>query len=460
MLKESKNLEFKEKKTDTFLKTVCAFANFGTGTIKFGISKEGAIVGIDNMTQSRLDIENKINDNINPIPDYSFEEDNENNVLSLIVKEGKDKPYFYKSKSYMRRDTSTVEMDKYALKRFIMDTDNISFDSLQSKNQDLEFTILEKALKEKMGIEIFSLDTLRTLELFSKDYGYNKGAELLADINKYEGIDIVRFGENISIFLDRVRLNRISIIEQYNKAVEKFVQYYTYEEVEGFYRVKKEKIPEDAFREAIANALINRDWDSAANIQVSFFDDRIEITSPGGLPKEVTKEDYLHKELSIPKNPIIANVFYRMGLIERYGTGVQRIQALYRGSESQPIFEVSDNLIKIVLPLLKGTTQILTDKMGDMTGIMTDMPDKMTDISNKMTDINRSNTRMTDIERKAKVIELFKTQDFVNNAIVRESIDFGEATIKRLLNEMVEEGTLRAEGENKGRKYYLVEKGN
>lgn len=460
MLKESKNLEFKERITDTFLKTVCAFANFGTGTIKFGISKEGAIVGIDNMMQSRLDIENKINDNINPIPDYSFEEDNENNVLSLIVKEGKDKPYFYKSKSYMRRDTSTVEMDKYELKRFIMDTDNISFDSLQSKNQDLEFTILEKALKEKMGIEVFSLDTMRTLELFSKEYGYNKGAELLADTNKYEGIDIVRFGENISIFLDRVRLNRISIIEQYNKAVEKFAQYYTYEEVEGFYRVKKEKIPEDAFRESIANALINRDWDSSANIQVSFFDDRIEITSPGGLPKEVTKEDYLHKELSIPKNPIIANVFYRMGLIERYGTGVQRIQALYRGSESQPIFEVSDNLIKIVLPLLKGTTQILTDKMSDMTGIMTDMPDKMTDIPNKMTDINRSNTRMTDIERKAKVIELFKTQDFVNNAIVRESIDFGETTIKRLLNEMVEEGTLRAEGENKGRKYYLVEKGN
>ena len=87
----------------------------------------------------------------------------------------------------------------------------------------------------------------------------------------------------------------------------------------------------------------------------------------------------------------------------------------------------------------------------------------MTDINrsnDKMTDINRSNSKMTDIERKTKVIELFKTQDFVNNAIVRESMDFGEATVKRLLNEMVEEGTLRAEGENKGRKYYLVNKGD
>ena len=148
-----------------------------------------------------------------------------------------------------------------------------------------------------------------------------------------------------------------------NKAVEKFVQYYTYEEVEGFYRVKKEKIPEDAFREAIANALINRDWDSVANIQVSFFDDRIEITSPGGLPKGVTIEDYLNKELSIPKNPIIANVFFRLGLIERYGTGVQRICALYDNSENKPTFEVSENLIKITLPILSSTTPKTTPKL-------------------------------------------------------------------------------------------------
>ncbi len=360
MLKESKNLDLKKEMTDTFLKTVSAFANFGTGTIIFGVDDDGTIVGIDDMKKTRLDIENKINQNINPIPDYTLEEDEKNNIVKLVVKEGKDKPYFYKSKTYMRRDTSTVEMDKYELKRFIMDVDNISLDSLKSSNQDLEFRVLEKALKEKMGIEIFSLDTMRTLELYTKDYGYNKGAELLADTNKYEGIDIVRFGENISIFLDRVRLNRISIIEQYNKAVEKFVQYYTYEEVEGFYRVKKEKIPEDAFREAIANALINRDWDSVANIQVSFFDDRIEITSPGGLPKGVTIEDYLHKELSIPKNPIIANVFYRMGLIERYGTGVQRICALYDNNENKPIFNVSENLIKITLPLLGSTTPMTT----------------------------------------------------------------------------------------------------
>ena len=446
MLKESKNLEFKDKTTATFLKTVCAFANYGTGTIKFGINKEGVIVGVDDMKQSRLDIENKINDSIDPIPDYTFEEDNKNNVLSLIVKEGKDKPYFYKSKTYMRRDTSTVEMDKYELKRFIMDVDNISFDSLKSTNQDLEFTILEKALKEKMGIEIFSLDTLRTLELFSKDYGYNKGAELLADTNKYEGIDIVRFGENISIFLDRVRLNRISIIEQYNKAVEKFVQYYTYEEVEGFYRVKKEKIPEDAFREAIANALINRDWDSAANIQVSFFDDRIEITSPGGLPKGVTIEDYLHKELSIPKNPIIGNVFFRLGLIERYGTGVQRICALYDNSENKPTFEVLDNLIKITLPLLGSTTQ------------------EIAHTTQETTQENRSTTQETTQEidttiqetTQENIINIIKEKPQITLQEIANILKLTRDGVKYHITKLQEEGIIKHEGATKSGKWIII----
>lgn len=86
----------------------------------FGIDNDGTIVGIVDMKKLCLDIENKINQNINPIPDYTLKKDVKNNIVKLVVKEGKDKPYFYKSKSYMRRDSSTVEMDKYELKRFIM----------------------------------------------------------------------------------------------------------------------------------------------------------------------------------------------------------------------------------------------------------------------------------------------------------------------------------------------------
>lgn len=72
MLKESKTLEFKKEMSDTFLKTVSAFANFGTGTIMFGVTNEGDIVGVDDIKNLRLDIENKINDSIDPIPDYMF----------------------------------------------------------------------------------------------------------------------------------------------------------------------------------------------------------------------------------------------------------------------------------------------------------------------------------------------------------------------------------------------------
>ena len=326
MLQESKNLEFKKEMSDTFLKTVSAFANFGTGTIMFGVDDEGYIVGVDDMKNLRLDIENKINSNIEPIPDYYFEEDEKNKVLKLIVEEGVDKPYFYKSKSYMRRDTSTIEMDKSALRRLVMKSEGITYDSLKSFNQNLKFSVLENALKEKMKIEVLGLDVMKTLELYSEKEGYNRAAELLSDVNRYEGIDIARFGDNINIFLDRIVLNRISILDQYDKALEKFRQYYTYEEIKGAERIRVEKISENAFRDAIANALVNRDWDSTANIQVSFYDDKIEIISPGGLPEDITEKEYFEERVSKPRNVIIGNVFFRLGLIERYGTGVQRIK--------------------------------------------------------------------------------------------------------------------------------------
>ena len=90
-----------------------------------------------------------------------------------------------------------------------------------------------------------------------------------------------------------------------------------------------EKIPEAAFREAIANALIHRAWDVASQIRVSMFDDRIEIVSPGGLPSGITEEEYLSGKLSILRNRNLANVFYRLGFVEILGTGIIRIKQLY-----------------------------------------------------------------------------------------------------------------------------------
>ena len=107
---ESKYLEYKENVTNTFLKTVSAYANYGTGQILFGVKDDGKVIGINNAQKVCLDIENMINDCISPQPDYSIEI-NKKSIITLTVIEGLNKPYLYKSKAYKRNDTSTVEAD-------------------------------------------------------------------------------------------------------------------------------------------------------------------------------------------------------------------------------------------------------------------------------------------------------------------------------------------------------------
>ena len=117
-MRESRTFEYKKTITNTFLKTVSAYANYGKGDIKFGIDDNGQVVGIENAEEVCLDIENKINDSISPKPDFFLDINKRTGVVTLTVKEGLHKPYFYKSKAYKRNDSSTIEVDTLELTRF------------------------------------------------------------------------------------------------------------------------------------------------------------------------------------------------------------------------------------------------------------------------------------------------------------------------------------------------------
>ena len=143
------------------------------------------------------------------------------------------------------------------------------------------------------------------------------------------------------------------MLDEYEKTTAVFRDYYQYEVIQGADRKRVEKIPEAAFREAVANALIHRAWDVDSQIRVSMFDDRIEIVSPGGLPSGITAEEYLSGRLSVLRNRNLANVFYRLGFVEIFGTGITRIKHLYEEGLIKPDFEVSENTIKIVLPVFE-----------------------------------------------------------------------------------------------------------
>lgn len=352
-MRETRTLEFKETITNTFLKTVSAFSNYDGGTIYFGIDDDGRMKGLPDVRQSCLDIENKINDSITPQPDYMLEIQNHDQTIKLTVKSGVQKPYLYKSKAYKRNDTATIEVDTLEFSRLILEGKNIRFEELPCREQELSFEALHRKLKERIQIETFNQDTLKTLNLYDNEKGYNNAAGILADKNHFPGIDIVKFGENISIIQKRATFENRSVLEVYEKSIDVFRDYYQYEVIQGADRRKMEKIPEAAFREAIANALIHRVWDVESQIRVLMFDDRIEVVSPGGLPPGITEEEYLSGKLSVLRNRNLANVFYRLGFVEIFGTGITRIKQLYEEGLIKPDFEVSENTIKIVLPIFE-----------------------------------------------------------------------------------------------------------
>ena len=416
-MRETRIMEFKETITNTFLKTVSAFSNYDGGTILFGVDDDGNIKGLPDVKQACLDIENKINDSITPQPDYTLEIQNNDQTIKLTVKSGLQKPYLYKSKAYKRNDTATIEVDTLEFSRLVLDGKNIRFEELPCKDQELSFEILHRKLKETVRIENFDKDTLKTLNLYDDVNGFNNAAGLLADKNHFPGIDIVKFGENISIIQKRSTFENISVLEVYEKAIDVFRDYYQYEVIQGADRKKMEKVPEAAFREAIANALIHRVWDVNSQIRVSMFDDRIEIVSPGGLPSGITEEEYLSGKLSVLRNRNLANVFYRLGFVEIFGTGITRIKQLYAESLIKPDFEVSENAIEIVLPIF--------EKNADLT------------------------------EDEIVIYKLLSKTMLKPISEVAPYVPFGKSKTIKLLKEMCQKGVIAVEGKGKGTKYII-----
>ncbi len=361
-MRETKDLEFKEQVTNNFLKTVSAFANYGNGEILFGITDRGEVKGVTNPVKVCLDIENRINDSLDPVPEYTLSVNEKTSVITLRVTEGLHKPYFYKSKAYRRNDTASVPVDRLELERLILEGQNLSFEELPADRQDLSFVVLEKKLKTELGLQTVNMDTLKTLELYTDGRGYNIAAELLADSNGFCGVDMARFGDSISIIRDRECHEHISILDMYDKALAMYRKYYQYEEIKGSKREQVELIPEASFREAVANAIVHRTWDVEAHINIAMFPDRIEITSPGGLPKGLDRDEYLRGGISLLRNRIIGGVFYRLHMIERFGTGIRRINDEYGASRVKPDFEIMENTIRIMLPVMTATSNLLPDE--------------------------------------------------------------------------------------------------
>ena len=362
MNQETSTTVFKEQLTNSFLKTVSAYANYEGGAVLFGIDNDGKVVGLGDPKQVCLDIENKINDSITPQPDYSLSINDSEHTVVLRVSPGRSKPYFYRGKAYKRNDTSTIVVDRLELSRLLLEGSNTTFEELPAKRQNLQFGALGQAMTERLALDSFSRDVLKTLGLLGTDALYNNTAALLADENDFPGIDIAVFGESINIIRQRKTFDHRCVLWQINEVMEMFDTLYCYEKIEGFYRKKHEMVPRESFREAITNAVVHRTWDVPAYIRVAMFDDRIEIASPGGLPAGLTMEEFLIDKVSMRRNRILAEVFLRLGLIEAFGTGIARIRESYSTSIRKPSFDVTPNVVTITLPIVTEDLNLTSDQ--------------------------------------------------------------------------------------------------
>ncbi len=417
-MRETRTLEFKESITNTFLKTVSAFANYGGGEILFGVDDNGKVVGIENPQKICLDIENKINDSITPNPEFSLEINQANQTIKLTVKSGVHKPYLYKSRAYKRNDSATIEVDRLEFSRLVLEGENTNYEQVKSSKQDLTFEVLEEKLKEIVQIEELNLDILRILNLYENGQGYNNAAALVADQNQFPGVDIAKFGENISIIQKRKMYSNISVLQAYDDVLDLFRDFYTYEKIQGSVRQTEERISEAAFREALANAFIHRVWDLDAQIRISMYDDRIEIVSPGGLPTGISKEEYLAGRISVLRNPILANVFYRLKLVEIFGSGIARIKQIYEGSVQKPQFAIGENTIMITLP------------------VMTE-------------ELNLSEDEQT-------VYAVLSKNNLLAMSEILTKVRFGKSKTTQLIKVLIEKGYVIKEGTGRGTKYRIM----
>lgn len=438
--KETRTLEYKREYTKNILKTVSAFANYHDGEIIIGIADDLSIVGINDFNYLKLKIENAINDTISPNPYYEIYEARVEgkNIVVLKVHRGENTPYLYNNKAYKRMDTSTIAIDIHDYENLILNGRNLGYDELyyENNNFDFDFGYLNKILRKNLKLNKISKDIFKTLGLIRNEK-YINAATLLADNNTilHSGMSFIRFdGDSVSNIKDRLILKNISILELYDKSMDFYYKHInTSEIIESAYRETMEQVPIVAYREAVANAIVHRDYTIEADSRVEIYDNRIEIISPGGLPIGITEEEYIDGRISVSRNKVLSDIFFRLGIIERLATGVRRIKERYKDYKVKPKFLISKNSIKVVLPF--------TDKAYvDIERVNEKPKEYMNDLSNSermLIDYIKKNKQVSRIEAE-KILGLKKTY-----------------TVK-VLNNMISKGIIKRVGKGRGTIYILI----
>lgn len=440
MFTENKTTELKREYVDDIKNTVIAFANCDGGTLYIGVNDDGSVCGVDNVDDVMLRVTNAIRDAVRPDVTMFVECRNEVvdeiPVVCVTVQRGTARPYYLHSKGirpegvYVRQGASTVPATDAAILSMIKETSGDSYEAARSLNQQLTF---EKATaffrKRKVA---FGKTQMRTLHLIGEDDTYTNLAFLLSDQCSHTLKLAVFEGSKKTVFKDRQELTG-SLLEQLEEAFAYIERYNrTRAEFSGLDRVDLRDYPPEAVREALLNAIVHRDYAFSGSTLISIFEDRIEFVTIGGLVKGITLED-VKLGVSVLRNQHLANIFYRLRLIEAYGTGILKINESYDEHTVKPVIETTNNAFKITLP----NSNYQVENQGSLS-----------------TGKANGNTSEKKDARIATILKLCQDQGSIVRTDVEKSLGVSQATAILLLRGLVDDGVLVKKGKGRNLRYY------
>lgn len=425
---ESEVVELKSEVVGDICKEIIAFANTKGGTMYIGVADDGRVLGVENADRVTLQLNHMIRDSIKPdvtmFVHYETQTVDGKQILSVTAQKGTGRPYYLGSKGlkpsgvYVRNGTSADPATDTAIRMMIKETDGDSFETRRSLEQNLTFDAA-KAQFARQKVP-FDFAKMQTLGLVSQDGIYSNVALLLSD-QCPSTIKAATFaGTEKEVFQDRREFSGSLFRQMDDLYAYLDLRNQTKATFQGLYRTDTKDYPEEALRETLMNSLVHRDYSFHASTLVSVYEDRIEVVSVGGLPSGIGLEDIL-LGLSVCRNPQLAAVFYRLALIEAYGTGMPKIMKAYAGTGLTPRIEVTPHAFKVTLPNCNAAAK------------------------EPAADLPQTN--------EEKILDVLAQAGAITRSEVDTLLNVSQSTANRILKRMVREGLLVQEGRGRMTRY-------
>lgn len=447
LFRESETVELKEIVVDEIKKEIIAFANCNGGRLYIGVRDNGEVVGLDDPDRVSLQVSNMVRDAIKPdvtmFLHYETIEEAGKKIVVVDIQRGTDRPYYLAKKGmrpegvYVRQGYSSVPATDTAIRRMIKETDGDRFEAMRSLNQELTFEAVKKEF-ELRKVE-FGPQQMRTLKLIDQDNLYSNLALLLSDQCVHTIKAAVFQGKDQTIFKDRREFSG-SLMKQMNEVYD-FIDFrnQTRATIEKLRRIDVRDYPEIAVRESLLNLLVHRDYSFSASAFIRIYEDRIELVSIGGLMPGIELEDIM-EGISVCRNQDLANVFYRLHLIEAYGTGMEKIMKAYEGMKEKPEIQTTKNTFKIILP------NVNAKYMLENSSVWTTKTD-----ANSIMETEASLS-----EAEEKILEYVREHGVITKNDVISLLEVSASTASRTLRKMVKNNLLKQNGKARSTNYTII----